>query len=200
MRFRFWRRAPKPGTHADFPDLAPKQLMMAAPKSVAADLRRPPLPAGYSLRTYRAGDDDGWVALLVRSGFAEWDREKFIDFMAQPERRAGSHVVEHDGQLVAATFASRKQLEPAIGAVDYVVCLPEHRGRRLGALTTVVVMQYLFDHGYEAIILATDDERMPALKVYLDIGFRPVLNRLDMAPRWLDITNALDSKTEGTTR
>lgn len=199
MQLRFWRRpkTPKPGIHIDFPDLAPKQLMMAAPKSVMPTLRRPPLPTGYSLRTYRAGDDSRWIKLLVGSGFEQWDQQKFAEYMAAPERLDGSQVVECEGKLVAATFASQRQLEPRIGAVDYVVCLPEHRGHKLGMLTTVAVMQYLFEHGYEAVTLATDDDRMPALKIYLDIGFRPVLNRVDMASRWLDIQTVLLNK-EGT--
>lgn len=178
--------------HPDFPDLAPKQLMMVATSSLAGNLQRPALPPGYHLRAYRAGDDAGWIDLLDSAGFGRWSDERFHAFLDEPERHNGSHVVECAGALVAATFASRFQPDPPIGAVDFVVCLPEHRGHKLGMLTTVAVLDYLFERCYKAVVLHTDDHRLPALKIYRDIGFRPLLNRIDMASRWADIATTLE--------
>ena len=164
---------------------------MVAHRSECGRLERPLPPAGYSVRTYRPGDEEGWIELIHRAGFKRWTRRHFDEFMDAPERRQGSHLVEHDGLLVAATFASCYRRESRLGSVDYVVCLPEYRGRRLGRLTTVAVMKYLFERDYESVVLSTDDDRWPALKIYSEIGFRPVINRIDMAARWRDVRSQL---------
>ncbi len=192
MPLRFLRRLrPAPsGIHPDFRELPLKQLMMVAYRSECC-LQRPVLPAGYSMRTYRPGDEESWIDLIHGAGFGKWTRRHYDEFMDEPERKKGSHLVERDGELVAATFASRYRLEPRLGAIDFVVCLPEFRGRRLGKLTTVAVMEYLFENDYESVVLYTDDDRWPAIKIYFEIGFRPVINRIDMAARWRGVRSQL---------
>ena len=173
------------------PALPTKQLFMVADASRARKLAAPELPAGYQLREFRPGDQTGWVKLLAASGFEEWTVEKFDAYTAEPERLAGSRTVECDGRLVAATFASQRSLDPRAGALDYVVCHPDHQGRRLGLIVCAAVMDYLADQGYATISLQTDDWRLAAIKTYFNLGFEPVMTRVDMPDRWLKVRQQL---------
>ena len=174
------------------PVLPPKQLFMVA-DATSAPGETPPshLPAGYELRGFRPGDQPGWVELLAASGFEGWTVEKFDEYTSEPERLTGSRAIECDGRLVAATFASRYSLDPPTGALDYVVCHPEHQGRRLGRIVCAAAMHYLRHRGYATIILLTDDWRLAAIKTYFNLGFQPVMTRLDMPDRWLKVRQQL---------
>jgi mycothiol synthase len=61
----------------------------------------------------------------------------------------------------------------------------------LGATVCAAVVARLLSSGYTNIYLNTDDERYPAIKTYLKLGFRPVLLTADMAARWETICNRL---------
>ena len=192
-RFLRWQRSPSAAdlTHPEFPDLEPRQLTMAMPGAAARRIELPDVPAGYTCRSYRPGDEASWIELLTVD-FTTWDRERFHEFMAAPERREGSCVIEHDGRIVAATFASRVSSQPLSGAVDYVACHPAHRGRRLGLIACGTVARRLGGKGYVSIRLLTDDWRLPAIKVYFHLGFSPVVNRIDMPARWEAVRRQLD--------
>ena len=172
-------------------ELPPKQLFMVADAARARSVTPPELPAGCQLRGFRPGDQPGWVALLAASGFEGWTVDQFDAYMAAPERLTGSRAVERDGRLVAAAFASRRSSDPPQGALDYVVCHPEHQGRRLGLVVCAAVVEHLIDQGYETISLLTDDWRLAAVKTYFNLGFEPVITRIDMPDRWLKVRQQL---------
>ncbi|HOX38939.1 MAG TPA: GNAT family N-acetyltransferase [Candidatus Brocadiia bacterium] len=151
-----------------------------------------PLPPGYMLRAYRPGDEQGMIRALHVAGFTEWDRAKIDDFLTKPERREGTHVVEHIGQIVAVTFASQENAEKRVGCLDFVASDISHKGRGLGCAVCAGVARYLFGRGYVKVVLATDDWRLPAITTYLKIGFRPVLHREDMSARWAAVLDRLD--------
>ena len=176
---------PVPSTHP------PKQLFMVADASRARKLAAPELPAGHQLRGIRPGDRSAWIELLAASGVDEWTVEKFDAYTAEPERLAGSRAVECDGRLVAAAFASQRSRDPLAGALDYVVCHPEHQGRRLGLIVCAAVIEHLADQGYATISLQTDDWRLAAIKTYFNLGFEPVMTRADMPGRWLKVRQQL---------
>ena len=52
-------------------------------------------------------------------------------------------------------------------------------------------MRYLKNAGYKKASLLTDDWRLPALKLYLRMGWRPWLVEDDMPGRWKDICDKL---------
>ena len=160
-----------------------------------------PLPARYELRAYRFEDTSGWAKVLQEGGFS-WDEERVLKYLEDAERREGSRLVEHDGRIVAATFASRTSNRPSKtavgddesseqGVLDYVVTHPDHRGRGLGRATCTEVARFLVGRGCKAVSLGTDDWRLPAIHIYLSMGFRPVMNRNDMPERWQTVFEKL---------
>jgi len=168
------------------------QLQMYLPAERAATLLPWEPPDGYIVRGYQLGDEDNWLRLMELAGFNGWNREKFNSFLTAPERREGSRVIVCDAEIVAATFASQRSVEPPVGALDYVIGHPEHKGKQLGCNVCDAVIRYLVSRGYERIVLSTDDWRFPALKTYLKLGFLPNLCREDMPDRWRTIYQKLD--------
>ncbi len=165
-------------------ELASKQLSMSIGIEQIQALQAVVLPAGYQLRTYRVGDAVGWIKLLAAAGFEGWNEDKFTTYMQERERIKGSYVISYNGEPVAATFASHRRVEPMEGALDYVVCHPDHRNRKLGHAVCAAVLLYLGEQQYQVVSLATDDWRLAAIKLYLNLGFRPLINRVDMPLRW----------------
>ena len=184
------------------PPLPPKQLSMVIDEATVGRLPDVPLPAGYVIRACQPGDTASWAYTLRAGGFETWGEKQVLKFLDGPERREGSRVVERDGRIVAATFATRisnrtpmtdvGDVEPLEeGALDYVVTHPEHRGRGLGRATCTEVSRFLVARGYKTVSLGTDDWRLPAIHVYLSLGYRPVMNRNDMPARWAAIYKKL---------
>ena len=166
----------------------PMQLSMIIPATSEERMPDAPVPAGYELRGYREGDDESWLALINTGAFGTpWARSKFDDFLRGRERREGPRLAVKDGRVLAATFASVEEGEDGVnrmGRVDFVISHPDTRGLGLGRAVCTAVVKYLFERGYRNVILYTDDWRIPAIGLYLSMGFEPQMNRGDMPGRW----------------
>ena len=78
-----------------------------------------------------------------------------------------------------------------IGTVHMVGVHPDHRGRRLGWAVTLAVLHWFAARGFERARLLTDDWRHPAIRVYLGLGFLPVLIDAEHRNRWHDVFTAI---------
>ena len=173
----------------------PKQLKMSVSKDAVTLLSDVSLADGYSLRGYSLGDEECWVALLKTGDVSNWDVRRFLSYILEPERTDGSRVVAMGDQLVAATFASQHDAVQKIGAIDYVVSRPDQRGNGLGRAVCVAVLRYLVDRDYKSVVLFTDDWRLPAINLYLSLGFIPEMTRDDMPSRWDAVKRQLGKGT-----
>ena len=176
-----------------------QQLQMVWPRSGA----RPPdvtLPAGYSLRGFQAGDEAGYLRVMHLAGFAYWNME-YMQSALRACLPEGLFFVVHDGsrRVVATAMAGHgpSDLHPYGGELGWVAGDPEHKGRGLGRAVCSAALRRLLQAGYSEIYLKTDDFRVPALKVYLDMGFRPLLFAPDMKPRWEAIMARLGRAPDG---
>ena len=146
------------------PPLLNKQLSMVIDEVAVRRLPDVPLPAGYVMRAYRAGDAPSWADTLQKGGFTEWTENRVLEYLEDPERRAGSRIVEYNGAIVAATFASQTPPSPwrsegdacearrgcpksEGGVLDFVVTHPDHRGRGLAPATCTEVSRFLVARG-----------------------------------------------------
>jgi mycothiol synthase len=153
--------------------------------------RRPPrlprVPAGYRLRTWREGDAAGYRAVMLSAGFDPWPEENVGKVLtsALPE---GLFFVVHEatGRIVATTVACHNPIDhhPFGGELGWVAVDPPHRGRRLSAVTNAATVRRFLRAGFTNIYLRTDEFRLPALRLYLDVGFVPFLFQDDMEGRW----------------
>ncbi len=176
-----------------------QQLEMIWPKD---KLNSPPtvsLFEGYSLRTYKEGDDEPMIKLMRKAGFADWGEEQLrsLKNRALPE---GMFFIVHDntGKLVATASASHNGTGkiPFSGTLDWVGADPEHRGKGLGFSVCAAVVRRLIEIGYEYISLRTDDFRLAAIKTYIKLGFVPHIFSDEMELRWRKVYEQLGLKLE----
>ena len=152
------------------------------------------VPQGYTLRTYRSGDEARFYEIMALAGWPGWDAEKLKPVLAKLLPEAWFLAVHAaSGQIVANAMGAHDpaELHPFGGALHWVAADPAHAGRGLGMAVCGAVTARLISAGYRDIRLYTDDWRLPALKIYLKLGYEPFLCAPGMAERWRVICDKL---------
>jgi len=168
---------------------------MIVPEAVLREAPMIALPPGYELRTFRAGDEDEFVALLKSAGFDYWTRDTLAVWL-QKALPDGIFVAVHSatGALAATAMASHNPAEhhPFGGELGWVAGHPDHRGHRLGAVVCAAVIRRFAQAGYSRVYLKTDDFRLPAIRTYLKLGLVPFIFAHDMESRWQALCEKLN--------
>jgi mycothiol synthase len=154
----------------------------------------PPLPPEYALRPAHRGDDQRFCALLAAAGWPDWTEERLRAWLPRIPPQCWLLVTQHGTDNIVATAMGLEDptsWHPRGGEVGWVACHPAHRGRGLGAVVTAAVTRRLRELGYAQIHLFTEDERLPALRMYLRLGFVPYLDLPDMRERWQAVCQAM---------
>lgn len=172
-----------------------QQLQMVWPSRLLASPPAIDLAEGYSLRTYRPGDEASFYRVMDRAGFEDWNDEILRPWLAKI-LPAGWFFVEHQlsDQIVATAMTTHNPstLHPFGGELSWVAADPAHRGNGLGTAVCSAVVARFLAAGYRNIYLKTDDWRLPALKIYLTLGFLPLLYTPEMEQRWQIVCQQLD--------
>ena len=168
------------------------QLKMIRPD--LEDLSEIQIPEGYSVRTYKSGDEVHWARIIDASFGGErsaeharkeiMDRKQFV-----PE---GLFFATYHGEPVGTACAWREAPEETeVGDVHMVGVVPERQGHRLGKLVSLCVLHFFKKHGFSMATLNTDDERLPAIKTYLNLGFKPVYRDDTHPKRWKAVSEEM---------
>ncbi len=128
---------------------------------------------------------DGWIDACVELNQGTWTREQFY------EKMWNDPLIPEDGIFFAVTPEGRifstatVQVRPGhIGNLHMVGSSSDVRGMGGGKAVCKAVIDYFIKHEIKEAYLNTDDFRKPAVKIYLDLGYRPYLYDADMAERW----------------
>lgn len=160
--------------------LWPRHRLENAPEAV--------VPAGYGVRTRSAGAEEQLHALLDVEGWrlsgADWKEYRsrlLVDGLYL--------LVDANGALVASAGAVHNPSPgrfhfPFGGELAYLIVHPEHRRKGLGRAAAALVVRRFLVGGYENIRVCAQGFRLPALRLYLELGFVPFLHQPDLAPRW----------------
>lgn len=152
----------------------------------------PPLPPGYTLRTY----DDADLELYEDLFALAWSDTGTLEHTRAHALPGGFLVVEHDasGQLVSSCVAfepESPERHPNDGSLGWLVTDPAHTHRGLAEIVASTVTNCLVDAGYAQPWLQTEDARIAAIRLYLRLGWRPHLYTDGMEPRWRAITEQI---------
>lgn len=173
---------------------APAQLQMIWPRRLSVAPSAPVLPTGYALRTFRKGDQAAYVRLMRRAGFETWSEDKAQGVLSTMHQDGLFFVVHEASGDLAATAAAQSRpnaWHPTGGELGWVGGDPEHRGKGLGAVVCAAATRRLLAADHGSLYLQTDDHRLPAIRIYLRLGWVPFLYHPDMAGRWFDVCAAL---------
>jgi GNAT superfamily N-acetyltransferase len=159
----------------------------------------PALPPGYSLRSFTVGDEQKWLHVINSHGEfgSPWNVDDLQDQILANLIEGTGVLAWHEHEVVGCASACRLDGSFSDALLNFVVVLPEHRGQRLGAALTIAAIAGATRAGYSGIILHTDDYRLPAINLYLGLGFEPVI---DVDPgasdRWANIYERINTQKQ----
>ncbi len=136
------------------------------------------LADGHELVTYTDDDLQGWTDCRNRAFDTDAAPEWFVGQFASRADfdPAGWYMVKREGEVVAISggLGCNDPCEPgaiAGGMIEYVGVVPESRGLGLGRAVVVACLNYLKRRGVGQTVLITQPFRVPAVKLYEDLGF-----------------------------
>ncbi len=153
-----------------------------------------PLPAGYTLRTYQPGDEQAFYRLMDKVGWHDWDDARLRPWLYRILPEGWFFIFEQgSGQMVATSMATHDPTweQPFCGEVGWTAADPAHAGRGLGRAVVAPVVARLLAGGYTCIHLYTEEWRLAAITVYLQLGFVPYLKAESAREKWKQICEQL---------
>ncbi|MFQ6097504.1 MAG: GNAT family N-acetyltransferase [Armatimonadota bacterium] len=136
------------------------------------------LPDGYELRTAWPGFEAAW-AMVMNAAFddAKFTAQKCRQtYSSKPDQFDfdGAFFVMHGDEPVSSAFAWLDEPgQTEIGRVHWVGTVPAHAGKGLGRAVTLAVLHRFAQRGFRRAFLETQPYRLPAIRVYLRLGFQP---------------------------
>ena len=142
-----------------------------------------PLPAGYSYAFYQDGDRDAWIDIeksakefsTYEEGLDAWGRY-YADHTAELYDRM-VFVVNAAGEKIAtatAFYDIRGIDQSGDSWLHWVAVRREWQGKGLSKPLISHVIQVMKQLGYTRAKIPTQSTTWLAVKVYLDLGFRPI--------------------------
>lgn len=172
--------------------MAEVQLFMRKPS--LGDVEMPILKEGYSVHTHVEGRDEKvWEQIIEEAFEMHFSFDKCI-------RNGGGYKPEYvqyvsiNGEDVATTTAVEKETFPGEGWMRMVGTKPSARGKGAGKLVMLMALNCLKNRGYKSVVLSTDDFRLPAISMYLSLGFEPIFLDPSHEERWKKVFEALGKK------
>jgi mycothiol synthase len=152
------------------------------------------LPPGYHSASLSPGHEIDYIGVMRRSLVAEADMEWFCRTFSNDAQYNPDNLllIYEDTTPIAAAAAWQTLLgSKKTGLVHMVGVDRKYQGRGLGRVITLLVLRRLKERGFHSVMAATEDFRIPALSLYLSLGFKPVCrNRLD-ALRWKKVLSRI---------
>ncbi len=153
----------------------------------------PALPQNYALREMQPNDVPA-VAAVLRRAFADetWNEARVVSVLNEQEGVKQTFLIDFQGLPIATASARLKPDQfPGSGYLHWVAVDPDHTGHRLGHVVSLAVLHAFVALGCADAVLETQDERLPAIKTYLKLGFAPVYRDETHRERWKAITRNL---------
>lgn len=171
------------------------------------DIPQYDLPDGFSIRNFGGGDGPNWASIGAAAGNFQTledaeDRftKEFLDPVGDMESRC-FFVVENAGDRAIGTAmawydadfddgSGRSGSRPTWGRVHWVSIIPEFQGKGLAKPMMTAVLNRLAE-SHDRAVLGTQTFRKTAVRLYLDLGFRPFFSSPTCPQAWKDLAEEL---------
>jgi len=154
------------------------------------NIELPALSPDYQVRTYRKGDEELWVSIIMSSFGGNYPASQTLSEILTSREfdPNGLFFITYNEQAVGTVCAQVRIIGgQEIGYLHMLGVIPVHQGKKLGRLLTLYASHYLKRKGFRNITLDTDDFRLPAIKTYADLGFEPVYLERSHKKRWKEV-------------
>ena len=149
------------------------------------------LPDGFIERFYRRGERSSWAGIETRAGeFSTTDRalehfaREFGPFEEAMEERCVFAIDESNGTPVGTATAWYNDARgPEWGRLHWVGVVPEHQGKGIGRSLVSVALRRMAAYHTKAY-LTTQTTSVAAVRIYLDVGFRPSIESSKCRDGW----------------
>jgi mycothiol synthase len=142
----------------------------------------------FCLRVAVVGDASGLATVLTAAFGEVWDVERVFRELFNDSGVPVTFLVERDGAVVGtASYQVKEEPDPRAGWVHWVGVHPGARGFGLGEVLTHRVLREAVSRGASCVYLTTDDFRVPAIRVYVRLGFEADSWHESHAERWQSI-------------
>lgn len=143
------------------------------------DVPASPLPDGYTIRSFRAGEEATWVKIQAatepyRSIYPQLFTEQFgTDVKSVIERIVFLSDMNGIPVATGAAWFDDHFHDQHYGRLHWLAVVPEHQGIGLGKALVTTLCQRLKELGHTKAYLRTSTARISAIKLYLHFGFTP---------------------------
>jgi GNAT superfamily N-acetyltransferase len=139
-----------------------------------------PLPSGYRVAWYQPGDERHWLAIKVRAdAYHQADAGYFWQtYGAERDQLAlrQAYLYGPDDSPLGTLTAWFEDLGGwRYGKVNWMLLLPEAQGRGLSKPLLTTVCARLAELGHQSALLYTLTARLPAINLYQQFGFVPLI-------------------------
>ena len=152
------------------------------------------LPEGFAL--YHHKEDCGMETVweeIIQSAFGT---HFSFDFLIKAGDYHPTHVLylSHNDRPIATASAVEHQNYPGEGWYRMVGVRTDAQGLGAGKKIALAALYALRDRGYKSALLSTDDNRIPAIGLYLSLGFKPLYTHESHKERWEHVLKTLESQ------
>lgn len=153
------------------------------------------LPDGYDARSLRAGEEGHWEA-IVKEAF-QYGGFRFAERLAAYDIYAPDRVRfvcdSNDKPVATATAWYDPHWDGKTGYLHMVGVMEAHQGHGLGAAVSLDALRRILADGRNQAVLRTDDFRLPAIRTYIKLGFKPLVEHESHVNRWSVILDQLEN-------
>ena len=165
---------------------------MVWPQHLLATPPKVRIPCAYSLRVYRPEDGSKFYGLMKSAGWSHWNDKVLQPWLARMLKDGWFLVTHRQSQkIVASCMALTSLVYPKGGELGWLAGDPAHSGKGVGLAASAAVTAKFVEERCSNIHLNTDDYRLAALKIYLKLGYVPLLCGPEMLDRWRKICHEL---------
>ena len=104
---------------------------------------------------------------------------------------AGALIIEEAGKPIGE--ANYRIVDDKVAEIGIKICVFDCQNRGIGKIVLSMLIRYLFDNGFDKIVLDTNLENKRAQHVYESLGFRKVHVNIDS---WTDQVGKLQSSVD----
>lgn len=160
--------------------------------SSLSDLPPLKLEAGYSVQSFKPEYANAWEAIILDSFqmTLDYGQTMVADKSFLPERVL--FLCHEDRPVATASAWFREQHGEDTGYLHMVGLLSSYAGKGLGLQISLAALYRMREEGRSKAYLETDDYRIPALKTYYRLGFKPRIVHDNQIQRWMSVEQILE--------